>query len=251
MPELLVRKNRWPNPEHAPKFRPALEAYRAACLKLMRQLIHIVAVAIGEKEDFFDRKTTYPVAGIRALYYPPQAATEEEVTGHGPHTDIQGHEPDHLNDRSVLLILSAVMTMVAQSPQNSKALQVLNANGEWISPNLEPETFVVNLGDMMSRLTNDTFLSTVHRVQNNTSICRYSLPFFFGLNGDELTTTLPQFVTPETPLREEYKTGMTGYEHYNRRLQGAHHKHPNAIGKVSPALPRGMTKIDGVLVEGM
>ena len=57
MPKLLVRKNLWPNPEHAPQFRPALEAYRAACLKLMRQLIRIVAVAIGEKEDFFDKKS--------------------------------------------------------------------------------------------------------------------------------------------------------------------------------------------------
>jgi isopenicillin N synthase-like dioxygenase len=150
-----------------------------------------------------------------------------------------------------MLTLSTVMTMIAQSPYDIKALQVLNANGEWISPNFEPETFVVNLGDMLARLTNDTFLSTVHRVQNRATIGRYSLPFFFGLNNDELTTTLPQFVTPETPLREGYETGMTGYEHYNQRLQRAHHKHPSAIGKMSPALPRGMTKIDGVLLEGM
>src|SRR2546423_15393719 len=99
MPELLVRKNLWPNPEHPPQFRPALEAYRAACLKLMRQLIRIVAVAIGEKEDFFDKKTTYPVAGIRALYYPPQAAPEGEAIGLGAHTDIQSKspKPNHAN----------------------------------------------------------------------------------------------------------------------------------------------------------
>ena len=99
MPELLVRKNLWPNPEYTPKFRPALEAYRAACLNLMRQLIHIVAVAIGGKEDFFDKKTTYPVAGIRGLYYPPQAATEEEATGLGAHTDIQSKSQTKLFKR--------------------------------------------------------------------------------------------------------------------------------------------------------
>jgi isopenicillin N synthase-like dioxygenase len=89
VPKLLVRENLWPSPADAPKFRPAMEAHRAACLKLMRNLIKIVAVALGEKEDFFSMKTTYPIAGIRALYYPPQAGSEEEETGLGAHTDVQ------------------------------------------------------------------------------------------------------------------------------------------------------------------
>jgi isopenicillin N synthase-like dioxygenase len=104
---------------------------------------------------------------------------------------------------------------------------------------------------MMGRLTNYTFLSTVPRVCNKDTRGRYSLPFFYDLDSDELTTTLPQFVTKDNPLREEYEKGITGYEHYNFRLQRAHYKHPSAVNKVSPALPTGMTRIDGVLMEGM
>jgi isopenicillin N synthase-like dioxygenase len=99
MPEILRRHNLWPNPEYAPKLKPSVEAYRAACLKLMRQLVRVVAVAIGEKEDFFEKKITYPIAGIRALYYPPQEAPGEEETGLGAHTDVQRKASSH-NGRS-------------------------------------------------------------------------------------------------------------------------------------------------------
>lgn len=144
-----------------------------------------------------------------------------------------------------------VMTMIAQDPYDVASLEVLNAAGQWIKPKLEPHTFVVNLGDMMARLTNDVYLSTIHRVCNKTGRARYSLPFFFGLNNDELISPLPQFVSAKTPAREGYDTGMTAYEHYNRRMQRAHHKHPTATEKFEPRLPKGMTKIDGVVVEGL
>jgi isopenicillin N synthase-like dioxygenase len=141
--------------------------------------------------------------------------------------------------------------MIAQTPYDTSALQVLNAAGEWISPVMEPETFVVNLGDMMSRLTNDSFLSIIHRVKNTDTRGRYSLPFFFGLSIDELISTSPQFITEENLLKEEYKNFTTGYEHYNKRMQRAHHKHISAVDKVDIALPYGMTKVDGVLLEGI
>ncbi|KAI1625937.1 hypothetical protein EDD37DRAFT_625895 [Exophiala viscosa] len=235
MPKLLLRENLWPSAEDAPKFRPAMEGYRAACLSLMRKLVKVLALAMDEKVEYFDKKITYPVAGIRALYYPPQTTSEEEETGLGAHTDVQ------------------MMTMIAQKPYNAQSLQVLNANGEWIYPELSPETFVVNLGDMVARLTNDTFVSTVHRVRNDgpNAVGRYSMPFFFGLSNDELISTLPQFITDEAPLNPNYKDLVTGYEHYNKRMRIAHHDHPTADGKTSAALPLGMTKTDGVLMPGI
>lgn len=59
----------------------------------------------------------------------------------------------------------------------------------------------------------------------------------------------PQFVTEENPAR--YERGMTWYEHYNMRMQRAHHKHPSAVNKVSLGLPPEMTKINGVIVDGI
>jgi isopenicillin N synthase-like dioxygenase len=56
MPEILRRHNLWPNLEYAPRLRSTVEVYRAACLKLMRQLVRVVAIGIGEKEDFFEKK---------------------------------------------------------------------------------------------------------------------------------------------------------------------------------------------------
>lgn len=89
MPKLLIRENLWPDAAAAPKFRPALEAHRAACLKLMREISRIVAVALGGEDTFFEKKISYPIAGIRALRYPPQVASNEEETGLGAHTDVQ------------------------------------------------------------------------------------------------------------------------------------------------------------------
>ncbi|KAL4786913.1 hypothetical protein BJX76DRAFT_354726 [Aspergillus varians] len=221
-----------------PKFRAAVETYRAACLDLARKIIRVLALAMGVKESFFEKKTTYPIATVRAIHYPPQEGSVKEEIGLGAHTDIQ------------------MMTMIAQKPYSAECLEVLNAAGQWVKPKLEAETFVVNLGDMTGRLTNDIFQSTIHRVRNKTpegkpSQSRYSMPFFFGMNNDELITTLPRFVTEENPLKQNYRRGITGYEHYHQRLQRAHQKHPSAINTTSTALPPGMTKVDGVIVNHM
>jgi isopenicillin N synthase-like dioxygenase len=61
-------------------------------------------------------------------------------------------------------------------------LEVLNANAHWIpAPPIEG-TFVVNIGDFFMRLSNNRFLSTVHRVTNSTGRERYSVPFFWTMN---------------------------------------------------------------------
>lgn len=96
VPKLMIRENLWPSLKDAPRFRAAIEGYRAACLSLMRKLIKILALAMGEKETYFDKKITYPIAGIRALYYPPQTSSPDEETGLGAHTDVQSKSLSHL-----------------------------------------------------------------------------------------------------------------------------------------------------------
>jgi isopenicillin N synthase-like dioxygenase len=63
-------------------------------------------------------------------------------------------------------------------------LEVLNKNGKYIPAKPVYGTFVVNVGDFLERISNDIFISTVHRVRNLTGLERYSIPFFFSFNVD-------------------------------------------------------------------
>lgn len=89
IPKLLQRENLWPERSVSPKFQSSVEEYQIACLKLMRKLISIMAVAMGLDKSFFDKKMTYPIASVRCLYYPAQEPQEKNETGLGAHTDIQ------------------------------------------------------------------------------------------------------------------------------------------------------------------
>ncbi len=121
---------------------------------------------------------------------------------------------------------------------------------------------MVNLADMMMRMTNDTFLSTVHRVINRGDADRYSIPFFFGCNANELIDVLPSCVTEDNPAKYE---GMTTFDaspppqsrdnseiltiikHSNARLRLARHQHPNAK-KAQVPLPKKFIVRKGVPV---
>lgn len=63
-------------------------------------------------------------------------------------------------------------------------LEILNKNGIYIPAKPIRGTFVVNVGDFLQRISNDQFVSTVHRVRNSSGVNRYSIPFFFSFNMD-------------------------------------------------------------------
>ena len=63
-------------------------------------------------------------------------------------------------------------------------LEVLNKNGMYVPARPIRGTFVVNVGDFLQRISNDKFVSTVHRVRNTSGLDRYSIPFFFSFNMD-------------------------------------------------------------------
>jgi isopenicillin N synthase-like dioxygenase len=130
-------------------------------VSLGHRVLEAFALALDLPSNYFKSMCQKPMVTMRLLHYPPQSiVVHEDQLGCGAHTDYE------------------CFTLLSQS--NQSGLQVLNNKGEWIDASPIPHTFVVNIGDLMQRWTNDQFKSTVHRVINTSGTTRYSIPVFFG-----------------------------------------------------------------------
>jgi isopenicillin N synthase-like dioxygenase len=81
----------------------------------------------------------------------------------------------------------------------SGGLQVLSMDGEWLDAAPIEGTLVVNIGDLLSRLSNNRFKSTVHRVYNRQTASRYSMPFFLGFNPEAICEVVETCIDEEHP----------------------------------------------------
>lgn len=178
----MTGANVWPQLQEIPEFKSIIGAYYEQVLTLGRRLVRLFAIVLGMPETHFDKMFETPGAMGRLLHYPPQPLSSTSAFGIGAHTDIE------------------CFTILCQGTQ--PALQILNTEGEWLSAPPLPGTFVVNIGDMLSYWSNDTFVSTVHRVLNTTGKERYSIPFFMG----------PNYETVVEPLESCMKEGGKQYE---------------------------------------
>lgn len=197
----LTRFNTGPNqwPHSIADFRPAMERYYAAMEALSARIMAALALSLSLPEDFFADFCEHPLCTLRLLHYPPQPGNPEPgEKGCGAHTDFGGI--------TVLLL------------DDKPGLQVWDAGGErWIDANPIPGTFVVNLGDMIARWTNDRYRSTLHRVVNLSGHERYSVPFFFGGNPDHLVSCIPTCLEPGEAPRYPSVTVEAHYREMYRR----------------------------------
>ena len=108
---------------------------------------------------------------LRFLHYPPQEIDDPEQFGQGPHTD------------------NSFITFLAR--EDTPGLAVRLPSGEWLAPPLIEGTFLVNLGNVMKRWSNDRFLSTPHGVVNDSGRDRYSIAFFYSPNISATIECLP------------------------------------------------------------
>ncbi|WP_150301975.1 isopenicillin N synthase family dioxygenase [Pseudomonas profundi] len=188
--------NQWPS--DVPDFQPAMTTYYQALLGLSAQIMSGLALSLGLPSTYFEDFCTDPLATLRLLHYPPQPAKPlPGEKGCGAHTDFGGITILLLDDKPGLQIWNA-------------------ASASWLDAKPVPGTFVVNLGDMIARWTNDRYRSTLHRVINTSGEERYSVPFFFSgalqhevrcLPGCLEAGETPRYppVTVEQHLREMYR----------------------------------------------
>jgi isopenicillin N synthase-like dioxygenase len=145
---------------------------------LGQALLRGLALGLGIEEDWFAAHLTAdPTVLFRAFHYPPG---DTDSWGVGEHTDY------------------GLITLLAQDHHGG--LQV-KSDGEWLAVPADPYVFVVNLGDMLDRMTRGRYRSDPHRVRNLSGQDRVSFPLFLDPSWDARVTPLPEsvFATVPTP----------------------------------------------------
>ena len=172
----LMGPNQWP--AAMPELGPACLAYSDAVMACGRRLLRGFAASLGLAPDFFQPCFAKPLTRCSLIYYPPQPPEGgAEQFGVAPHTDYGG------------------LTLLCQD--DTGGLQIRGQLGEWVTAPPVAGTFVVNVGDLMGRWTNDRFRSTPHRVVNSSGRARYSVGVFFDPHPD--TVIDPRALNPPGP----------------------------------------------------
>ena len=183
-PFAQLRPNIWP--AEVPQFAKAMLALYSELERVGQQVLAALALYLGLASDYFVPKTQYGNSILRPLHYPPLPADSSCSVRAAAHEDIN------------------LITLLVGSKESG--LEVLNKQGEWLAFNTVPNTLIVNIGDMLQRLSNYRLVSTTHRVVNPSGDAakqsRYSIPFFMHPNPDMSLAALPSCVDAQHPVRD-------------------------------------------------
>ena len=146
-------------------------------------VLRAIALFLSLKEDHFDKYVINGNSILRPIHYPPIKKEPKKAVRAAAHGDIN----------LITLLMGA----------HGKGLQVKNNNGEWIDAIAEKDEIVINVGDMLSRYTNNKLKSTIHRVVNppkeHWTKSRYSIPFFLHPIGTMKLNVLDSCVDSANP----------------------------------------------------
>lgn len=164
------------------------------------QLLEAIAIHLDLPEDYFQSKITSGNSILRSIHYPP--ITQE------PASAIRAEQHEDINLITLLVGASA------------GGLQLLDTNNVWVPIMPEADEIVINVGDMLQRLTNNYLKSTTHRVVNppreEWHLPRLSIPFFLHPVSDMDLSCLSACITPDNPLHYE---PITAGEYLDERLR--------------------------------
>jgi isopenicillin N synthase-like dioxygenase len=176
----LRGRNQWPR-GHEP-MRAAMVRYLKTLEALGERMLPVLARSLDMPADYFAPFFADEAhINLRFLHYPPQDTDDDEQFGQGPHTD------------------NSFITILAR--EGGPGLAVRLPGGEWLAPPVIPGTFLVNLGNVTRRWSNDRFLSTPHGVVNDSETDRYSIAFFYSPNPASVIACLPSCVSADNPPR--------------------------------------------------
>lgn len=163
-------------------------------------LLRAIAEHLDLGSDYFDPKIRNGNSILRSIHYPPIVKEPDSAIRAEQHEDIN----------LITLLVGA----------SAGGLQILNLDNEWLDVVPEGDEIVVNVGDMLQRLTNNYLISTTHRVVNPPKeqwhVPRLSIPFFLHPRSEMDLTCLDSCVTEERPLAYE---PITAGEYLDERLR--------------------------------
>ena len=197
----IIKYNYFPNitVNELPEFNNVgKEAYKAL-EKTAKYVLRALALYLEIDENYFDNYIKNGNSILRPIHYPPINKDPKDAVRAAAHGDIN----------LITLLMGA----------HGKGLQVQNADGDWIDAIANEDELMINIGDMLSRLTNNVFKSTVHRVINpDKSLLkksRYSIPFFMHPVSEMKLNVLDSCICDEFPKAYE---DITAGEFLEERL---------------------------------
>jgi len=174
------------------------EAYKML-EKTAKYVLRALALYLGLKETYFDNYILNGNSILRPIHYPPIIEEPKEAVRAAAHGDIN----------LITLLMGA----------QGRGLQVQNHEGAWIDAIAEPDELMINVGDMLSRHTNNKLKSTIHRVVNPPrelwGTSRYSIPFFMHPISDMKLDVLEVCIDENNPKAFD---DITAGEFLNERL---------------------------------